>query len=58
MRSVIGKLLRGEAGQSSTEYAVIVAFSVLVALAAIYLFTGSLAHFHTNVSRVVCLPVP
>ena len=55
---LLRKLLYDQAGQNTVEYAVIVFFSVLVAVAAIYLFTGSIATFHMNVSRVVCLPVP
>ena len=52
------KLVRCESGQATVEYAVIVAFSVVVAIGAIYLFTGSIATFYYDVSTVVCLPVP
>ena len=52
------KLVRCESGQATVEYAIIVAFSVVVAIGAIYLFTGSIATFYYDVSTVVCLPVP
>jgi len=45
-------------GQSTAEYAIIVFFCVITALLFVYVFTGSIAVFHSNVSSVTCLPVP
>ena len=47
-----------EAGQSTAEYAIIVFFCVVTALLFVYVFTGSIAVFHSNVSSTTCLPVP
>ena len=55
---MLKKLLRSTRAQSTTEYAVIVFFCVLAGLLFVYVFTGSLATLHSNVSSVVCLPVP
>jgi len=52
------KLLAGERGQSTTEYAIIVFFCILAGLLFVAVFTGSLADYHAIVSSVVCLPVP
>jgi len=51
-------LICGERAQSITEYALIIFFCIVVAAGAIYAFTTSIATFHTNVSSVVCLPIP
>jgi len=48
----------GQAGQSTAEYAIIVFFCVVTALLFVYIFTGSIAGFHSNVSSTTCLPVP
>ncbi|HUW33077.1 MAG TPA: Flp family type IVb pilin [Planctomycetota bacterium] len=55
---MLRKLIGCESGQATTEYAMIVAFSIVVAIGAIYVFTDSIATFYYNVSTVVCLPVP
>lgn len=52
------KLLRSTRAQGTSEYAVIVFFCVLAGLLFVYIFTGALATHHSNVSSVICLPVP
>jgi len=55
---MLKRLLKDTGAQSTTEYGVIVFFCVLVGLLFVYIFTGSIATYHSIVSSVVCLPVP
>jgi Flp pilus assembly pilin Flp len=55
---LLRKLLRDQKGQSTTEYSVIVFFCIVTGVLFVYIFTGSLAAYHSIVSSVVCLPVP
>ncbi|NQT18894.1 MAG: hypothetical protein HQ592_04255 [Planctomycetes bacterium] len=55
---MLKKLLTSTRAQSTAEYAVIVFFCVLAGLLFVYVFAGAMATHHSNVSSVICLPVP
>jgi hypothetical protein len=55
---LLKRLLHSQEAQSTSEYAVIVFFAVIVSLLFVYVFAGALARHHELVSSVVCLPVP
>ena len=55
---MLKRLLKSTEAQSTAEYSITVFFCVLMALLFVYIFTGSIATYHSIVSSVVCLPVP
>jgi len=51
-------LWRGTAGQSTVEYAILVAMIVVTVFLVMDTFMNSLATYHRDITSVVCLPVP
>jgi pilus assembly protein Flp/PilA len=51
--TALGRLLRQEDGPSATEYAILLALLVLVAVAAIQGIGGSMQHIYENVNQAI-----
>lgn len=49
---------RGDSGQALTEYAVLIAFSILLILGIPDVVLSALAEYYVEITTVLCLPVP
>ena len=57
-RRIIRNVLHDDRGQNVAEYALIVMGVVLMAYMVMDGFMGSLVNYHSDVTRVLCLPLP
>ena len=52
------KFLREEPGQAAAEYALLVMWTVIIAIAGIQLVEVALLDYYQDTASLICLPIP